>query len=166
MQTYMSLLSQSDRPIDFQYIFDRSARRQTATENAQDLKEREEQKIIEQKYVEAEKQQGSINFFIEPIAKLLMNAPSSILNELGLRVFTGSRDIPKDLNVAKGLFIGALKRSKNVEDLQQSTYYMSQVQINFIRQQRQLAKTTFNPLTPEQEKEMDEHTIVAQKELQ
>ena len=61
-------------------------------------------------------------------------APSNILNELGLRVFTGSRDIPKDLNVAKGLFIGALKRSKTVEDLQQSTYYMSQVQMNFVRQ--------------------------------
>ena len=34
-----------------------------------------------------------------------LSAPSSILCELGMRTFTGSRDMPKDVEKAVGLFM-------------------------------------------------------------
>jgi hypothetical protein len=44
-----------------------------------------------------------IDFFNQPALKLMEKTPSEILCELGVRAFSGSRDVPKDDVKAYGL---------------------------------------------------------------
>ena len=43
---------------------------------------------------------------------MMKETPSDILTELGIRAYTGSRDVPKDDNKALGLMERALVRAK------------------------------------------------------
>ena len=62
---------------------------------------------MREKIIAAEKTKVYVNFFNKPALKLISKsnlknlftfflAPSDILSELAVRVFTGSRDVPKD----------------------------------------------------------------------
>jgi len=64
---------------------------------------KQEEEIMKAKIVEAEKSKTYIQFF-NPYSKVLMdNTPPDVLSELGIRAFTGSRDVPKDDKKASGL---------------------------------------------------------------
>ena len=65
------------------------------------------------KLAEVEKSRSPINFFVPSIYQLMLNTPTNILCELGMRTFTGSRDMPKDLEKSFGLFHFAAENSKN-----------------------------------------------------
>ena len=53
----------------------------------------------------------------------MANTPSDILGELGIRAFTGSRDVPKDDEKAIGLLNFAKRNAKSEQDIYQTTYY-------------------------------------------
>ncbi len=74
-----------------------------------------EEEIMQAKILAAEKTKVYINFFNKNALKLIKKsiklsiinqiiAPSDILNELAIRSFTGSRDLPKDNIRANELF--------------------------------------------------------------
>lgn len=50
-------------------------------------------------------------------------APSGILNELAVRVFTGSRDVPKDNEKARQLFGHSEENAKAESEQAQVMYY-------------------------------------------
>ena len=50
-------------------------------------------------------------------------APSGILNELAVRVFTGSRDVPKDNEKARQLFGHSEENAKTENEQAQVMYY-------------------------------------------
>ena len=63
-----------------------------------------EEKLLAEKLAEVEKSRSPIKFFVPPALKLLRHTPSEILCELGVRSFTGSRDVPRDEEKAFGMF--------------------------------------------------------------
>lgn len=101
----MTYVSNPKTPIDFKTKFERASRSTTNTLTREDLKKAEdEQKLVEEKLAQVKKQRKPINFFNEPALKLLAKTPTQILSELGVRAFSGSRDVPKDDEKAQGLF--------------------------------------------------------------
>ena len=60
--------------------------------------------MIAAKLAEVEKSRSPINFFVPPVFNLMKHTPSDILCELGMRTYTGSRDMPKDIQKSNGLF--------------------------------------------------------------
>jgi len=57
---------------------------------------------------------------------LLMKTPSDVIYELGIRVFAGSRDVPKDMNLANNLIETALFQAEqdgNQNDYEMALYY-------------------------------------------
>ena len=57
-----------------------------------------------------------IDFFNQPALKLMEKTPSEILCELGVRAFSGSRDVPKDDVKAHGLLEQAGKNALTEKD--------------------------------------------------
>ncbi len=70
--------------------------------------------MIQAKLKEAEKSRKYIQFFNKSAEKLIAKTPSEILCELGVRSYSGSRDVPKDILKAEGLFQHA-ERNANEE---------------------------------------------------
>ena len=64
---------------------------------------KEEKRIVEEKIEQAEKSKTYIEFFNPHSETLMKNTPASVLCELGIKAFAGSRDIPKDELKAVGL---------------------------------------------------------------
>ena len=58
-----------------------------------------------------EDNRAKIKFFNKGSKKLMESSPSDILYELGIRAYTGSRDVPKDEDKALGLMQAALERA-------------------------------------------------------
>lgn len=65
---------------------------------------KQDETIMREKIMAAEKTKVYVNFFNKPALKLISKTPSDILSELAVRVFTGSRDVPKDNQKAVSLF--------------------------------------------------------------
>ena len=63
---------------------------------------------MKDKMKEAESTKTYIDFFNNGTIKLIENTPPDVLCELGIRAFTGSRDVPKDDSKAVGLMQLAL----------------------------------------------------------
>jgi len=66
---------------------------------------------------------------------LIKSNPPDVLYELGIRAFTGSRDIPKDEMKAGGLLQAALDRAvetNNDKDIDRAEYYLAIVMKNAI----------------------------------
>ena len=80
--------------------------------------------MIDEKLKEVEASRAPINFFVPSLIKLLKHTPSDILCEMGMRAFTGSRDVPKDEEKALGLFIAADESSKTEAEKSQSHYFL------------------------------------------
>ena len=107
------------------------------TRGGQDLmdeKERkqmdEEQKIVEEKMAAAEKSRPKVEFMNYGSGVLMASAPPDVVLELGIRVFTGSRDVPKDMNQAYELIQAALHYARiavenggSREELGMALYY-------------------------------------------
>jgi len=110
LQQMMSQLNKEK--LDYDKVFTFMRKRHEGTLNAQELDEIEaEEKIVRDKMKEAESSKAYIQFF-NPGTKMLMeNTPSDVLSELGIRAYTGSRDVPKDDNKASGLLKAALERA-------------------------------------------------------
>ena len=81
--------------------------------------------MVADKLAEVERSRKPINFFIPPLVKLINHTPSDILCELGMRAFTGSRDMPKDVEKAIGLFLIADKNANTDREKSQVQYYMT-----------------------------------------
>ena len=58
--------------------------------------------------VEAEKSKRYIQFFNPYTEALISKTPPEVISELGIRAYTGSRDVPKDDEKASGLLQRAL----------------------------------------------------------
>lgn len=67
-----------------------------------------EEKIIREKMKVAENSKAKIDFYNYGSMNLLMKTPADVIYELGIRVFAGSRDVPKDMNLANNLIETAL----------------------------------------------------------
>jgi len=65
---------------------------------------KEEERILAERIKKVEETRKPINFFNDSVIKLMEHTPSEILCELGVRAFSGSRDVPKDDIKAAGLF--------------------------------------------------------------
>lgn len=81
--------------IDFENIFNYQY-----DKDKMDQKEREriedEEKIIARKMKEAESSKVKIDFFNKGSQRLIETTDPDVLYELGIRAFTGSRDVPQD----------------------------------------------------------------------
>mmetsp|Transcript_23974 Transcript_23974/g.32131 ORF Transcript_23974/g.32131 Transcript_23974/m.32131 type:complete len:116 (+) Transcript_23974:319-666(+) len=109
----MGQIARPDQPIDFRSQFDKASRRMANRLTEKEQKEIEqEERIVAEKLAEVAKSRKPINFFIPPLVTLIKNTPSDILCELGVRAFTGSRDMPKDVERAIGLFMIAEQNAK------------------------------------------------------
>ena len=64
---------------------------------------KKEEQIVKEKMKEASSQKTYIDFFNKDTKKLIQHTPPDVLYELGIRAFTGSRDVPKDDVKAVGL---------------------------------------------------------------
>lgn len=65
---------------------------------------KEQERITKEKLEEVEKTRNYINFFNPNAVTLMKQTPVDILTELGVRAYTGSRDVPKDPAKAFGFF--------------------------------------------------------------
>ena len=93
------------QPIDLKGKFELAARTQANKLTTKEIEDLEEvQRIQYEKLKEVETSRSTINFFVKPCVGLAENTPVSILCELGVRCFTGSRDVPKDKDRAMGFF--------------------------------------------------------------
>lgn len=94
-----------------------------------------EDEIIKQKMKQAEQAKTYIKFFNPYTDKLIQNTPPDVLSELGIRAYTGSRDVPKDDEKASGLLQMALQRAIDNNDTKQidmAEYYLAIVMKNVI----------------------------------
>lgn len=84
---------------------------------------------------EVEESRTKINFFNKGAKKLIESSPPDILYELGIRAYTGSRDVPKDEDKALGLMQAALERAVsqgNQEDIDMAEYYLLLTERNML----------------------------------
>ena len=82
-----------------------------------DFAEMEKQdKMIQDLLKKVAETRKPINFFNHPALKLMEKTPSDILCELGVRAFSGSRDVPKDDVKAYGLLEQAGKNAASEKD--------------------------------------------------
>lgn len=58
---------------------------------------------------EAEQSKPKIDLFNYGAIRLMQKTPADVIYELGIRVFTGSRDVPKDVDKAWNLIQIALQ---------------------------------------------------------
>jgi len=72
---------------------------------------------MNEKLAKVEQTRSYINFFNPNAKRLLEETPSDILCELGIRSFSGSRDVPKDVVKAYGLFEAAVLNSDEEQKL-------------------------------------------------
>lgn len=72
--------------------------------NEKNQADEEEERIVLEKLKKAAEARKPIDFFNQHALKLMQKTPSEILCELGVRAFSGSRDVPKDEIKAYGLF--------------------------------------------------------------
>ena len=92
------------KPIDFRTRFDRAMRMEKNELTETDYADMEkEEKIVKEMLKKVAETRKPINFFNKAALKLMQKTPIDILCELGLRAFTGSRDVPKDDEKAYGL---------------------------------------------------------------
>ena len=63
----------------------------------------QEEEIVKEKIKQAEATKTYIKFFNPYTEKLIKSTPPDVLSELGIRAYTGSRDVPKDDEKASGL---------------------------------------------------------------
>lgn len=80
------------------------AKAMRVAKNERSEADEEEERIIRAKLRKAAEARKPINFFNSHAMKLMRKTPSDILCELGVRAFSGSRDVPKDEAKAYGLF--------------------------------------------------------------
>ena len=107
LQNIMQQLSAKE--IDFDKQFSMVRKQEEGTLNKEEQDElRKQTEIIEKRLKEAEKSKTYINFFNYSTMKLIEKTPNDVLCELGLRAFTGSRDVPRDYTKAVGLVQAAL----------------------------------------------------------
>jgi hypothetical protein len=62
---------------------------------------------MKEKLSQVERSRNYITFFNPNSLRLMSKTPADILCELGVRAFSGSRDVPKDIVKAYGLFAAA-----------------------------------------------------------
>lgn len=89
---------------------------------------KEEESIVKTKMKEASEAKAYIDFFNQNTNKLIEHTPTDVLYELGIRAFTGSRDVPKDDIKAVGLISQALKQAiirKDDFSIDMSEYYLA-----------------------------------------
>lgn len=100
----MQTLNNPKGKIDYKTQFERAYRYQSdkLTEEDKAVFQKEDDQLIEERLKLAERKY--INFFNKGAINLINKTPSSILCELGVRAFTGSRDVPQDKLKADGLF--------------------------------------------------------------
>ena len=125
--------------IDLNKSFERAIRR---SKNEQTEADEQEERIIREKIKKAAELRKPINFFNKHTLKLMSKTPSEILCELGVRAFTGSRDVPKDEAKAYGLFDFAAQNAiaekndkvglKKYEDVQYYHNVIRKFQINTV----------------------------------
>ena len=107
-----------------------------------------EDEIIKQKMKQAEQTKTYIKFFNPYTDKLIQNTPPDVLSELGIRAYTGSRDVPKDDEKASGLLQMALQRAIDNNDTKQidmAEYYLAIVMKNVILSARAKNNGQLNP---------------------
>ena len=75
----------------------------------EEKKMKEEEQIVKEKIKETQQTKAYIDFFTPHTNKLIQHTPPDVLYELGIRAFTGSRDVPKDDVKAVGLIAQALQ---------------------------------------------------------
>eukprot|EP00347_Sterkiella_histriomuscorum_P024275 403331695 len=138
--------------IDFQERYDKSTRYHSGklTEKEQEDIEREDQ-ITKEKITQAEKSKIYVNFFNKYALKLISKTPSVILSELAIRVFTGSRDVPKDNIKAVKLFEFSDENAQTEKEKHQVEYYKLLLRKYKIHQETVLAGQVMNK---DQEAEM------------
>ena len=89
------------RDMDFNIIFKELNQSKIDFEQKlTDSKNNEADQIITKKLKEQEKAEKKINFVNKHTVKLMQKCPSDVLNELSIRMQTGSRDIPTDHKMA------------------------------------------------------------------
>ena len=138
MQNWLQQLNQNKAPIDFNKKFKTALRTIKGYKSQQDL---EDEKIVKEKLAAGEKERKPINFFNKNANKLISRskfpsfsnqlvadnkyfiAPVDILCELGVRTFSGSRDVPKDDHKAMGLFNWACNLSTTPGEARMTAYY-------------------------------------------
>ena len=89
---------------------------------------KEEDKIVQERIKEAASTKTYIGFFNKGSIKLMEKTPPDVLYELGIRAYTGSRDVPKDDGKAVGLMQMALEQavaSKNEHEIDMAEYYLA-----------------------------------------
>jgi len=83
--------------------------------NKKDVEEIEENdRIIKMKIKEAENSKVKMDFYNYGTMNMLMKTPADVICELGIRVFAGSRDVPKDTSLANILIETALFQAEQV----------------------------------------------------
>jgi hypothetical protein len=93
LNTLMARLNQAT--IDFKTGFEQAAKMHRGEFTQEDIDKLEaEEAMIQQKLKEAEKGRKYISFFNKSALALIAKTPSVILCELGVRSFSGSRDVP------------------------------------------------------------------------
>ena len=86
-----------------------------------------------------------VNFFNRWTEKLMHKTPTDILNEMGIRCYTGSRDVPKDGDKAAGFLTAAAENAQTKEEAQSVTYYDLMVRKFALNQQLQEDAYKQNP---------------------
>lgn len=88
---------------------------------------------------EAESTKTYVRFFNRGSVRLMETTPPDVLYELGIRAFTGSRDVPKDDGKALGLMQAAVQQaalSKNEQEIDMAEYYLALIEKNVILRER------------------------------
>lgn len=94
---------------------------------------------MQEKMREAESTKTYVRFFNRGSVRLMETTPPDILYELGIRAFTGSRDVPKDDGKALGLMQAAVQQaalSKNEREIDMAEYYLALIEKNVILRER------------------------------
>jgi len=86
-----------------------------------------------------------VKFFNRWTEKLMHKTPTDILNELGIRCYTGSRDVPKDSEKAIGFLTAAAQNATTKKEAQSVTYYDLMVRKFALNQQLQKDAYRQNP---------------------
>lgn len=89
--------------------------------------EEQEERIIKEKLQKASEARKPINLFNKHALKLMLRTPSDILCELGVRAYSGSRDVPKDEAKAYGLFDQAAQNALREPDEKKGAKLFSNV---------------------------------------
>jgi len=115
-----------ETPIDYKTRIERSIRMQQGELTEEELQQMQaEERILEEKLKEVEKTRKYNKFFNASSLALMKACPNDILCELGVRAYTGSRDVPQDLIKANGLFQQAELKAETNYERSQVKYFHS-----------------------------------------